>query len=256
MRRRSTRSATAPPSSMKVSSGASEANGAQAEVERIAKADVDEPGQRDVLRPGADAARNAPVQRRRKLRKASAARKAAARCRRARNGIGDGDAGSVFVTTLGTRVPFPCPGCEAAMPRSPDRWAFRCPACRRRHPDPRRGRLRREEARCTKSRSRAGRRRAGGSRCRGTTTKSRAPARLARVVDGADPGPRGGVLYAIARWGWLALARAAGGGRPASSGRRRWPWPYLRAFCAFSLRLRDGGSPARVRSFGLLGSQF
>jgi len=27
-------------------------------------------------------------------------------------------------------VPFPCPGCDAAIDRSPEAWALRCPACR------------------------------------------------------------------------------------------------------------------------------
>jgi hypothetical protein len=28
-------------------------------------------------------------------------------------------------------VPFPCPGCGAAVPSSPARWALRCPSCHR-----------------------------------------------------------------------------------------------------------------------------
>lgn len=28
-------------------------------------------------------------------------------------------------------MPFDCPGCGAAVARSPDRWGLRCPACRR-----------------------------------------------------------------------------------------------------------------------------
>jgi hypothetical protein len=26
-------------------------------------------------------------------------------------------------------VPFPCPGCQAVIDRSPEAWALRCPAC-------------------------------------------------------------------------------------------------------------------------------
>jgi hypothetical protein len=28
-------------------------------------------------------------------------------------------------------VPFPCPGCQAVIDRSPEAWALRCPACGR-----------------------------------------------------------------------------------------------------------------------------
>ena len=28
-------------------------------------------------------------------------------------------------------MPFPCPGCHAAIDRSPEAWALRCPACGR-----------------------------------------------------------------------------------------------------------------------------
>ena len=28
-------------------------------------------------------------------------------------------------------MPFPCPGCGADVPRSPEAWALRCPSCRR-----------------------------------------------------------------------------------------------------------------------------
>jgi len=28
-------------------------------------------------------------------------------------------------------VPFPCPGCQAIIDRSPEAWALRCPACGR-----------------------------------------------------------------------------------------------------------------------------
>ena len=28
-------------------------------------------------------------------------------------------------------MPFPCPGCQAVIDRSPEAWALRCPACGR-----------------------------------------------------------------------------------------------------------------------------
>ena len=28
-------------------------------------------------------------------------------------------------------MPFPCPGCQAAIDRSPEAWVLRCPACGR-----------------------------------------------------------------------------------------------------------------------------
>lgn len=28
-------------------------------------------------------------------------------------------------------MPFPCPACGETVPASPDRWALRCPACRK-----------------------------------------------------------------------------------------------------------------------------
>jgi predicted RNA-binding Zn-ribbon protein involved in translation (DUF1610 family) len=43
----------------------------------------------------------------------------------------DRPAARLIDVLLYSAVPFPCPGCGAAIARSPEAWALRCPACGR-----------------------------------------------------------------------------------------------------------------------------
>ena len=131
MRRRSTRSATAPPDEHERQERRVGGEGAQPEIERIAQARVDQPGHGDVLGPGADAAQEradpdqaevAEPERGQERGQGDAAE--------ARDGIaGDGDPGGAGHSLLYSSVPFACPGCGAVVTRSPEAWAIRCPSC-------------------------------------------------------------------------------------------------------------------------------